>query len=315
MNIIASPKVGKSFLAGGLAWSIAQGKPWLGFDTSQGKVLLIDNELHPETISARHGAIANAMGIDSSFNDMVNVLSLRGVACGVHEFSKFIESEAGEYALIVIDALYRTLPQGTSENDNAQMMQIYNHLDTFAAKLDCAVIVVHHSSKGDQANKDVTDMGSGAGAIARAADTHLSIRAHEDPGFAVLEARTRSFKTPHVVTIAWEYPLWHASVKEAKLKYSNGSREAKQTIRDNETDDAVREKLAASNQPLSISELRSKTGWQNDRLQRSINRLMKDGKIKGREMKSESTGKTAERFYIVDGGCSSGCSPKSDTTD
>ncbi len=28
-NIIASPKVGKSFLAGNLAWSIADGRPWL----------------------------------------------------------------------------------------------------------------------------------------------------------------------------------------------------------------------------------------------------------------------------------------------
>ena len=312
MNVIASPKMGKSFLAGGLAWSIAQGEPWLGFDTSPGKVLLIDNELHAETLSARHGAIANAMGIDSSFNEMVDVLPLRGFACGVQELSRFIETAAGTYSLIVIDALYRTLPAGTSENDNAQMMQIYNHLDTFAAKLDCAVIVIHHSSKGDQANKDVTDMGSGAGAIARAADTHLSIRPHEELGFAVLEARTRSFKAPDPVTIAWEYPLWHASVKEAKLKNANGSREAKQTVRDQETDDAVFERITTSKRPLSTSELRSMTGWQQDRLQRSANRLQKDGKIKGRMMKSKVTGKSAERYTLAVV-CSDGCSPKTQT--
>ena len=311
MNIIASPKVGKSFLAGGLAWSIAQGETWLGFDTSPGKVLLIDNELHPETISARHGAIANAMGIDSSFNAMVDVLPLRGFACGVQELSRFIESEAGKYALIVIDALYRTLPSGISENDNAQMTQIYNHLDRFAAELDCAVIVIHHSSKGDQANKDVTDMGSGAGAIARAADTHLSIRPHEELGFAVLEARTRSFKAPEPVTIAWEYPLWHASVKEALLRKPNGSREAKQTTRDLETDNSVLEILGKRGK-VSVAEMRSKTGWQQDRLQRSVNRLEKDGKIKGRRIKSKTTGKTAERYSLAVV-CSDDCSPKSDT--
>ena len=311
-NIIASPKIGKSFLAGGLAWSIAQGIPWMGFDTSQGRVLLIDNELHPETLSARHSAIANAMGVDSSFNEMVDVLPLRGFACGVAELSQFVEGEAGKYALIIIDALYRTLPEGTSENDNAQMMQIYNHLDRFAAKLDAAIVVVHHSTKGDQSSKDVTDMGSGAGSIARAADTHVSIRPHEELGFAVLEARTRSSKPPEPVTIAWEYPLWHASIKAAKLKNPNGSKDAKQSIRDKETDDAVLEAISKSRKPLSVAELRSGTGWQNDRLQRAVNRLEKAGKLTGRKLRSKSTGKSAERFSLAVV-CSDGCSPESDT--
>lgn len=37
-NIIASPKVGKSFLAGNLAWSVADGRPWLSHEVEQGKV-------------------------------------------------------------------------------------------------------------------------------------------------------------------------------------------------------------------------------------------------------------------------------------
>ena len=45
-NIIAAAKVGKSHLAGGLAWCIVTGTPWLSHDVTKGRVLVIDNELH-----------------------------------------------------------------------------------------------------------------------------------------------------------------------------------------------------------------------------------------------------------------------------
>ena len=67
------------------------------------------------------------------------------------------------YDLIIIDALYRILPEGTSENDNAQITRVFNKLDNIAKKNDCAVINIHHSSKGNQGDKAVTDVGAGAG--------------------------------------------------------------------------------------------------------------------------------------------------------
>jgi AAA domain len=51
MNIISSAKVGKSFLAGGMAWSVATGRDWLSHAVTQSKVLIIDNELHSETLA------------------------------------------------------------------------------------------------------------------------------------------------------------------------------------------------------------------------------------------------------------------------
>ncbi|MEZ6081622.1 MAG: AAA family ATPase, partial [Pirellulaceae bacterium] len=62
-NVIAPPKTGKSFLAGNLAWCVADGRPWLSHDCRQGRVLIIDNELHPETLANRLTRIADAMQI------------------------------------------------------------------------------------------------------------------------------------------------------------------------------------------------------------------------------------------------------------
>ena len=64
MNIIAPPKTGKSWLVTDLALSVATGTPWFGFPCEKGKVLIIDNELHPETSANRIPKVVAARGID-----------------------------------------------------------------------------------------------------------------------------------------------------------------------------------------------------------------------------------------------------------
>ncbi|MFH1922221.1 MAG: DUF3854 domain-containing protein, partial [Planctomycetota bacterium] len=64
INAIAPSKAGKSWLAWALALSIALGKKWLGrFAVERGRVLIVDNELHPETIAWRGKTVAQAMGL------------------------------------------------------------------------------------------------------------------------------------------------------------------------------------------------------------------------------------------------------------
>lgn len=63
-NFIANPKVGKSWAIYGLAINIATGLDWLGvFPVSRGRVLIVDNELHPQTFAHRIPAVGNAMAI------------------------------------------------------------------------------------------------------------------------------------------------------------------------------------------------------------------------------------------------------------
>lgn len=217
-NVIAPPKTGKSFLAGGLAWSVATGRPWLGREVSQGRVLILDNELHPATLANRLDRIAWAMQIDHSERGGVDVVSLRGLLTNIEVLDFHVEIEPGKYRLVVLDALYRTLPSGTSENDNAAMTAVYNRLDQLAAKWQSAILVVHHSSKGSQGDKSVVDVGAGAGSIARAADTHIAIREHDTDGHHVLEARTRSFPSPEPISVMYEYPLWTSTTLEPVVK-------------------------------------------------------------------------------------------------
>lgn len=203
MNVIAAPKTGKSWLAMQLAAAIAMGTPWLGRTCEQRRVLYFDNELHDETCAYRMGRIAQHMGVEpETLRGRLRVSTLRG---NLMNIKKLLLRHAAWYkaqgfGVIVVDALYRALPEDCDENSNQDMTQLYNMLDLFAKATDISIIIVHHTSKGDQSEKRVTDIGSGAGTVARAADTHLVILPHpEMEECALVQVASRSFK---------EQPSW-----------------------------------------------------------------------------------------------------------
>jgi len=211
MNLIASPKTGKSWLAADLALMFATGQPlFQTFATVPGKVLLIDNELHRETIAFRMAKVADARGIAvPEFASQIHVESLRGRLLDLPALASwFARLPKGQFPVVIIDSLYRMLPPETDENDNAAMCRLYNLIDAYAEQLGAAFILVHHTSKGNQSGKGVTDVGSGAGSISRATDSHLILRPHAEPNCAVLEAAVRSWPPVEPRVLRWTFPVW-----------------------------------------------------------------------------------------------------------
>ena len=211
MNIIAPSKAGKSWLVNGLALSVATGEPWLGkFPTVQGPVLIIDNELHPETIAHRLKLVAEARGLDVSADDRsITVWPLRGGLLDMGNIAATLaKREKGEFSFIIVDAFYRTLEAKMDENSNADMAKMYNTVDGIAKATGAAAALVHHASKGNQSEKSVTDVGSGAGSISRAADTHLILRRHQEEDSYVLDLATRSWPRPAPLCLHWRFPQW-----------------------------------------------------------------------------------------------------------
>lgn len=211
MNVIAAPKVGKSWLTMDLAIAVATGRPWLGrFGTSRGRVLLLDNELHRETLASRFPRVAEARGVDDrELYEGLFVDNLRGRLLDFHRLRRYLESiPRGWYRLIVLDAFYRFLPSETDENSNGDMARIYSLVDHWADRLGASFAMVHHASKGSQAGKAVTDVGAGAGAQSRATDTHLVLRHHEEEDVVVLDAAVRSFPPVVPICLRWQFPTF-----------------------------------------------------------------------------------------------------------
>jgi hypothetical protein len=248
-------------------------------------VLIVDNELHPETLAHRLDRIAFGMQIENSERDGLDVINLRGQGITIDGVGFELSIPEDEYGLVIVDALYRWLPEGCSENDNAQMMRVYNQVDELAKGWGAAVVIVHHSSKGDQSEKALTDVGAGAGSIARAADTHLAIRPHEQSGLFVLEAVTRSFKSPEPVSIQFDWPLWSAIACPAVLKTRKAAGGKSQADRDADGIQAILEAIPEGGH-VGTRRLRDLVGMGDGRFRRLLSLLVKDGKVKiGRRRK------------------------------
>jgi hypothetical protein len=210
-NFIASTKTGKSWFALMLLICIATGRDWLGRRVARGSVLLIDNELHDETIENRIATVRHAMNIEpDTHRERFEYVSCRGDWISIQDLIEGIpvKHPPGSLNMIVIDAKYRLFGNGLEENSNDDQTTFHNMIDQFAKAMDCPVVLVHHSTKGDQSGKSVTDVGSGGGSQSRAVDLHMTIRPHQQPGLAVLEGAVRSFAPIEPMTLRWNWPIW-----------------------------------------------------------------------------------------------------------
>lgn len=122
-NLISKTKQGKSWTGYGFGLCVATGRRWLDrFDCRPGTVLLIDNELHPETLAHRIPGVAEAMSIGrDEYRDSFHVCSLRGQSKSILDLKPVFHGNPERYSLVILDALYRAFPEGMSENDNAAM--------------------------------------------------------------------------------------------------------------------------------------------------------------------------------------------------
>ena len=295
-NIIAASKVGKSFLAAGLALSVATGREWLARQVTKCKVLIIDNELHDETLADRLKTIADAMGINQAERSGVDVVPLRGLGIDINSVGMHLSIPEAEYGIVIVDALYRWLPDGCSENDNAEMMRVYNQVDELAAKWGAAVVIVHHASKGDQSDKAVTDVGSGAGAISRAADTHLTIRPHETPELCVLEAVTRSFPRPEPISLRYSYPVWSldAAVPTLKIRKTPGA--VTQAKKD---EDGKKQILEAMADGKWRAKRALRAGMGDGRLDRLLKILIKEGEVETRTARRKGSRQKRQLYRLA----------------
>lgn len=211
MNLIATSKARKSWLVLAMGLSVVMGRPWLGqFLTRQGRVMIIDNELSRKTIAYRLRIVMQAMQITKAdLAGRLCIKSLRGQLKDLRQLADEVSKiKPGYFDLVVLDAFYRLLPAGVDENSNSDITQLYNVIDNTMDKIGAACIVVHHSSKGNQSGKSVVDTGSGAGAMARAADTHVAMRQHEYDDVMVVESVARSWPPMKPFCIRLNHPLW-----------------------------------------------------------------------------------------------------------
>lgn len=271
--VVASSKDGKSWFAGQLGWCVVTGTPFLGLDVEKGSVLLIDNELPTREIDFRHSQITKALEHNPQPGEMT-VVPRRGKPCDVNLLASCIlKMDLTGYRLIIIDALYKTIPDGKSENDNEAMGKLMNVLQYIAGATGVPIVAVHHATKGDQSHKSSLDMAAGAGSLGRSLDSLIAIRDHETEGYNVCEFKTRTNKPAEAISVSFDWPLWHATTLTPEVRRPKQGSAERREKDDKEADELL---LAAlQNRPnLSEAQLVRSTGMGPSRVSRAVGRAI-----------------------------------------
>lgn len=191
--LLAGPsKAGKSYALIELCCSIAEGKPWLGFNCTQGKVLYVNLELDRASCLHRFKDVYTALGWQPSALDNIDIWNLRGKSIPMDKLApKLIRRAAKKnYIAIIIDPIYKVITG--DENSADQMAKFCNQFDKVCTELECAVIYCHHHSKGAQGGKRSMDRASGSGVFARDPDALLDlIELEQSDGITSQEEKKR----------------------------------------------------------------------------------------------------------------------------
>jgi RecA-family ATPase len=174
--LIAGPsKAGKSFALIEMCISIAEGKKWLGWNCTQGKVMYVNLELDRASCLHRFKDVYQELGISPYGLKNIDIWNLRGKSIPMDKLApKLIRRAAKkDYIAIVIDPIYKVITG--DENSADQMANFCNQFDKVCTELGCAVIYCHHHSKGAQGGKRAMDRASGSGVFARDPDALIDL--------------------------------------------------------------------------------------------------------------------------------------------
>nr|DAK49228.1 MAG TPA: Regulatory protein repA [Caudoviricetes sp.] len=174
--LIAGPsKAGKSFALIEMSIAIAEGKKWLGWDCTQGRVLYVNLELDRPSALHRFRDVYQAMGLAPQNINNIDIWNLRGKTVPMDKLAPKLIRRAlkKNYIAVIIDPIYKVLTG--DENSADQMAHFTNQFDKVATELGSSVIYCHHHSKGSQGGKKSMDRASGSGVFARDPDALIDL--------------------------------------------------------------------------------------------------------------------------------------------
>lgn len=174
--LIAGPsKAGKSYALIELCCAIAEGKKWLEWNCTQGKVMYVNLELDRASCLHRFKDVYTALGIAPYNLSNIDIWNLRGRSVPMDKLAPKLIRRASKknYIAIIIDPIYKVITG--DENSADQMAHFCNQFDKVCTELGCAVIYCHHHSKGAQGGKRSMDRASGSGVFARDPDALIDL--------------------------------------------------------------------------------------------------------------------------------------------
>lgn len=152
MMIAGVPKAGKSRLALNLAFSLATGRPFLGFPTMHfPRVLFVQFEVSEFRFRLRVNSIARHWNIPPDNNIPIYSLTLPSLRLdargGTDELRRLVRAVEAE--VVFLDPMVKI--HTGQESEQSEMQQLLNTIDDLIDELGISVVLVHHMNKNSEA--------------------------------------------------------------------------------------------------------------------------------------------------------------------
>lgn len=179
--LIGDPGLGKSWLTMGLATAVVDGHPkWLGHTVKkQGPVLYVDEENPEDIILSRF----HKLGLSDKGAGQIHFLHRPGIWLNKEPEVLLEEAVELEPRLIVLDAL--TALHSVEENNANAMRGLFKEaIIPLARDTGAAVIVIHHTTKAEDASS--FKRARGTGDLSAVVDCAMDARGTDEPGELIL---------------------------------------------------------------------------------------------------------------------------------
>ncbi len=221
MLISGPSKSHKTYTMLDLACALAEGRPWLGFETVQCPVLYVNLELQDFATQSRIAQICTAAGKIPPRD--LHLWNLRGhevslAALTAHLPAMIQQIGAG---FVVIDPHYKVSSvSDMEENSNDSQGKLLAALEGLCGLNGAALAVCHHFAKGDASAKTAIDRASGGGVFARWGDVMMTFTPHEEDEAMAVEMSLRNFAPVSPFVVRWDHPRWarDAELDPSKLR-------------------------------------------------------------------------------------------------
>lgn len=206
VSLAGGSKCYKTWMLLALAIGVGSGVPWLGHQTTPGKVLYINLELMEVFMRKRALKVCEALGLEKT--PSISFWHLRGHACSADQIIPRIieEIKDSNYSLIIVDPIYK-LMGGREENAAGDVADLLNHLEVLCVFTGAAVVFGTHFSKGNQSGKEAQDRVSGSGVFSRDPDTIITLTQHSEEDAFTMDAILRNFPKLKSKVVRWQDPL------------------------------------------------------------------------------------------------------------
>lgn len=177
MLITGEPKIGKSWFAIDLAWSIVTGGKLLDrFQCERGRVVYVNAELDEREFWERVERVADMRGISLAPENHAPFRTFhtrgQGMDMGMVAAELICGFQGVDVAAVIIDPIYKLMG---NENDPAAVRALDKWTTEIACALDCAVVCVHYSEHGSPALTDMADRVCGSPLLPRCFDAHVDL--------------------------------------------------------------------------------------------------------------------------------------------